>query len=277
MPTSHRFEGYFRMFNTHLAGFLALIFLTGCAADNAEHRKRASDWLRSEARTVVVRLDQQLKRPEYQVQDSQALKGAAKGALAGVSQFPPAMRGCDGPLCVPVGIVLIPVAALSGAALGSAIIRPEMHFLPLERLEGASALSEAASQDANLLELLRRKIADRSPTPSGHTLVFSEHSLDQESTDPVNAANFRVYIKNYSFVGETAENPNVSLLIDGHTLLETPGGGWSPLDWSFESPKRRISEWTSNEADLFRHEVDRAAENISDTVIEHIEVTDAVF
>lgn len=254
------------MYNVRAIRSLALILMASCAVSPED---KAFNWLASSDKSIAVRVHHALPKPDYQVHVSraerEAARGAAEGALGGLQEA----LGAHDPAGLALGIVLMPVFALGGAAFGAATAEPDVHHYPLDKVEGAAALFKAVLQGANLKELLKRNIAKRSPTPNGHKLDV----VNTEIPARADAADLRIGINTYSLVGELKDNPTISLLVAGGALLRTPKGGWHYFDWSYKSSSRRLSQWSANNAALFKQEVERAAKKSAEDIVANIEGT----
>jgi hypothetical protein len=251
--------------------FLMILLASLVVACAPNPKKEAMTWVHAGKRTVQVRVWDKVPPPDYEVHVSTAGKGAAKGAVEGAGGALSGglqIRGSGDPLGLVLGVVLMPVFALGGAVVGAASAEPEVHYHGLDEVEGATELFEAAAQGPDLVELLRRRIENRSRTPSGHTLQFVAHDADIDQ----GAARMTIAITDYSLVGELSDDPAVRLFVEGSTSVGIPedSSGYLCI-WSYESSSRRLSVWRKNNAELFRREIERASESIFDDVVRNLE------
>lgn len=242
-------------------GILFLCFATSCTVSPEQ---KARTWLDQGGKTIAVRIDEALPSPEYQVHESRAWEGAGEGAKKALSGGP----GGGDPITLVLMVVVIPIMALGGAAVGAATADPEVHHYSLDKVEGAAALLEASSEDANFVKLLASNIQRRSVTRKGHTLKV----VSMDTPTAPGAANLMITVKTYALVGELEDNPSVALRVAGNTDIQTPDGdGWYSCGWSYKGSERRLSDWSANDGKLFRNEVSRAALQVTENVLATLE------
>ena len=242
---------------------LAPVF--GCASDP---KTDALDWLYGGQRTVVVVIDDRPPAPSYQVHESRAGAGAAKGAGRGAGAALGGGAQSGEPAMLILGILLMPVFALGGAVAGAATAEPNVQYHGLDEVEGAAALFEAAAQGPDLWTLLRRNIEGRTSTWEGHAIEVA----DGKPRAGPDIAHLKIAILDYALVGEMVEDPPVRLFVAGFTRISVPQrDGWYICDWSFKGARRKVSEWSAKNAVAFRSELHEAADSIADITLATLE------
>ena len=237
----------------------------GCTQDP---KVEALDWLYGGRRTIVVAIDERPPAPSYQVHESRAGAGAAKGAGKGAGGALLGGLETGDPVGLALGVLLMPVFALGGAAIGAATADPEVHYHGLDEVQGAAALFEAAAQGPDLWTLLRRNLEGRTSTWEGHA-IKTANGEPRAGTD---VARLTITIGDYALVGAMVEDPPVRLFVAGYTRINVAQvGGWYVCRWSYKSARRKVSDWSANGAALFRSELEEAADSIADITLATLE------
>lgn len=243
---------------------VCLVVLLSFTACSASPKDKVVSWLSADERRVIVYFADSRPRPDFQVHESNAAEGAGKGALAGAGGAIGGGLQSGDPYGLLLGVILMPIFAVVGGVAGAITAESEVSYRDLNEIEGASALFEAADREVDLLTLLKRKIGDMSEAETGHVLVLGE--VGDPSAD-ANSAVLTIGFREYSLVGELGKDPSVWLLISGDMSVGIGNGeARYYCSWSYDGWSRKLSAWSADGAMLFREEIEKATDNISQTI-----------
>lgn len=244
---------------------VCLVVLLSFTACTANPKGNVVSWLSAGERRIVVDFDDSRTRRNFQVHESTAALGAAKGAGKGALDGANLARiGVFPIVAFMLAVVFVPVGAVVGGVAGAATAEPEVSYYDLDEVEGASALFEAGVRQPDLLTLLKRKIANMGVAETGHVLVLDDGG---DPAADANNAKLMIDIKEYSLVGELEDDPLVRLLVSGTMVLRivNKDAGYF-CSWSYNGSSRGLSVWSADGAKLFREEIENAAGRISQTI-----------
>jgi hypothetical protein len=159
----------------------------------------------------------------------------------------------------------MPVFAVGGAIVGAASAEPIVHPYSLDEVEGARSLFDAVAEHADLLTLLKNDLSDKATLANGHEARF-DGSVGQEHQRTGERAEVQMVARifHYSLIGEIEDDPSVELFVEGATAVSADwASGAYYCDWSYRSSSRKLSLWSSNNAELFVRELHRASRKIT--------------
>ena len=205
--------------------------------------------------------------------------GAAVGAVAGIGAG--AMLGCaaSGPLALPCwGFVLISGAVLGGGtgAIAGATVgtQEQVDAAPLHLYEVNQVLPDLTQDylDSHVLQERALQVVRKQDT----AIDFVPAAWDGERYAPADATTFMappmdinlvLTAMNVSLNGKAKDDPKVILNVVMQWTLtkynpETQNDEvWDAMSASYESDKRRLSEWLAYDGALLMAEVDTGIEN----------------
>jgi hypothetical protein len=256
-----------------------LIFCVGCAA-TPEHKNRL-DWLEVESPIIAVDIDWRPKPPVLESSKSRAGESAARGAAEGAAdsalEVAVASRdmwygSCSGDFCG-IEILLRPVLIVAGAVAGAVVggasgagnAENVVNYYDVRDIKGANALFELAQNEISPSNLLRDQIILHIKN-FDHAKVINKSKKSVIKSDEQKKAD--VYVKasvlRFSLIGHMQEDPPVSLVLSGQTLIDaTKSGAQFACFWHYEGPTRKMSEMVAGEAHQFKIDLTTAANEIA--------------
>ena len=224
-----------------------------------------NNWMRSEPRDIAIRVDANLPRHRIEVHESRAWQGAGQGAAGGAygSLYGGASTG--DPIGLALGVVLMPVFALGGAIYGAIDADPAISYHPIDEVAGAEPLLHAGSKDADFRGLLSDRVNTVLYQPNYPDISFVPSNKTSTPQSLLDAdVLIAVALRQYDLLGDIDDNPSVRLILRGSIIVGAHelGVGFA-CPWSYESQRRRLSEWANNGAELFQKEIHLAAQNVA--------------
>jgi len=257
------------------AAVLAVLFVVGCATKPPSVKEEVSVWLSESPRAIAINVERELPSASIRTRDYRAGERVGKGAITGVAGAGLTIGyGCVGGLATgllwfitcPVGIVAAPIVGAVGAVAGAATVKSVDQHHPIDAARGSAPLF----QGVNLTALLSEAIVSQNDKARGH--VLRAVRVDEEGKAlPGEEALLQVRFTEFGLFGDIGEDPRVALVVGVHAGLQTPpawANGWG--EFAYEGSGRRVSEWSADEARLFRDEIAIALRAIATQFVEEL-------
>ena len=238
---------------------LSVAILMACASARSP-RDQTLAGLEQKPRLVTLTIDDTPPKRNFVVRESQVGKEAVRGSSkAALGTLQGAAQTLD-PIVMAVGIVLTPVFAVGGAVAGAVSAKPLVHHYPLDKVEGARPLYEAATKQADFITLLKSNLLQEAAKLKSHNVRFLEKASGGGTTETRGDVQLVTRVTTYSLSGKLIDDPETMLVIRGETTVEA---SWVRSRyvcfWSYKSPKRKLSRWRSDNARLFVREIRKGA------------------
>jgi len=118
--------------------------------------------------------------------------------------------------------------------------------------------------------LLSEAIISQNAKARGH--VLRAVRVDEEGKAlPGEEALLQVRFTEFGLFGDIGEDPRVALVVGAYANLQMPAAtayGWG--EFTYEGSGRRVSEWSADEARLFRDEIAIALRAIATQLVEEV-------
>jgi hypothetical protein len=257
------------------------IFCVGCAETSPT--QRPISWLDIERPSIELNVDW---RPRPSVLESYesdmasdaaqgAAGGALKGAGAGLGLVGEAAGNCSGDGCglvLGLSILLLPVFVVGGTVFGALAGAGEsetvVNYYDLGSIEAAETLFEISQRELNPPVLLHDQIILQLNRINGVDVKANSKTALEKQND----ISLKVSVLRYNLIGLREDNPSVSLVLSGQTLVEVPETG-AEFDcfWHYEGPERRLSELVVADAKTFKLDLKNALDEIAEMNVGNLE------
>lgn len=269
-----------RYFIVILLSSTLLVGQWGCAAQSpATPRLPPSppDWIRGELRSIGVASTRSMPEVELEAATKGKGSGALKGAAAGFfgsleAGFQAAASTYDpnaAALGLALGIAIAPVAGLFGTVIG--VVRAES----ADTIEEAEASLTHAVLDLQIQERLRDRVFEVAQEQTRYDVVLLPNPGTVGSA--MAPAGERIHtileigVPGIGLPGDGI-NPPVPLVMTAHARLVRAADGAElyTRTWAYESKSRQFAEWADDNAQIFRDEVARATQTLSEAIVDEL-------
>lgn len=252
---------------------LALLFTAGCATRLPTPEEQIAVWLSEAPRTLSVYVDHKLPQPSVRSRDHKV--GERIGS--GVDTRARNVAGAIGQLCLVAGplgcvfgVVAAPFAIAIGATVRAAKVKSVDQSHPIEAAQGAPALFELTGKTIDVRALLAERVAAEARAERVHVLQVARGDA-QGDAPPKADGELKLYLQAVELFGGTGDDPHVALILRVRADMRTPDAeslGWG--DFAYEGPARLVSEWSVDDARLFREEFAVAVRKIATQIVHQL-------
>ncbi len=158
-------------------------------------------------------------------------------------------------------LIVAPTMALGGALIGAATGDPKRTMYDIDKIASAPELFSTLSGTNSFRNRLLDQLVEHSGQ-IGHSLQsFPAVAAEWPSPIPEKIEGMiAVNIREFGLTNQVDNPHDVALLVKGTlTIYQRDRFGTFWGEWSYVSDHRSIANWSANDAELFRKEIDKAA------------------
>jgi hypothetical protein len=251
---------------------VGLLAITGCATFRPINLpgpvlpSPPSEKLRAEWKTIAV--SGGLSTPTM---TSRNTSGKGEGAIAAAGNsvfYTTAALGLGGGYGIALGIMISPATALIGAVVGS--IKAES----AETVEEHRAALNRAFASINWQSLMCEPTiaTGRQHTRLNFVVVNDSTGESAQVTATTAQAILEVQVADLALISAAAADPDLQFIMAVSTKIKRPGSSQVLYEnrLFYEGPAHRFTEWTADEARLWREQVELARQRLADRVIHEV-------
>lgn len=250
------------------------LILVGCA--NTQGYKSAPEKLAPDFQDMeriesigVITASTKMYEKKLSLHDKQVMKSMGEGAVHGMMEGLDAASDCSGDFCG-VGILLLPVFTLAGAAIGAA----NPNQVPVNATDEQNRLMDAmfnaglmsVASESHVLQNALAEYGNKLTShlfipvdqfkPIGKVRAKNNRNTDVTIDAYIRPSNFRILL-----VGEQSSDPRLKLIVKGRyalirSIYPDKCLGWFSGTWTGSTKK--LSLWRKDDAAMLKQQLDTA-------------------